>query len=206
MLDRYARKLIDPPLNVLGPMVARSGVSANALTLWGLGIGVGAAVAVALSAFYLALFLLLANRFLDGLDGAVARATTSATRAGPAEFGGYLDIVSDFFFWALLPLGFAVADPANALPAAVLLASFVATGTTFLAYAILAEKGGEKTTARGEKSFFHLGGLTEGTETIGFFVIVLVWPSLFPVLALLFAGLAAITAVTRVYEAWRIYG
>ena len=200
LLDRYARKLIDPPLNVLGPMVARAGVSANTLTLVGLALGVGAAVAVALSAFYLALFLLLANRFLDGLDGAVARSS------GPTMFGGYLDIVSDFFFWALLPLGFAVADPVNALPAAVLLASFVATGTTFLAYAILAEKGGEKTTARGEKSFFHLGGLTEGTETIGFFVIVLMWPSLFPVLAFLFAGLAAITAVTRVYEAWRIYG
>ena len=206
MLDRYARKLIDPPLNVLGPVVARTGVSANALTLLGLALGVGAALAVALHAFFLALFLLLANRFLDGLDGAVARAATSATQAGPTMFGGYLDIVSDFFFWALLPLGFALADPANALPAAALLASFVATGTTFLAYAILAEKGGEKTTARGEKSFFHLGGLTEGTETIGFFVIVLVWPSLFPALALLFAGLAAITAVTRVWEAWRIYG
>lgn len=206
MLDRYARKLIDPAFNTLGPMVARTGVSANTLTLVGLGIGIGAAAAVALHAFHLALLMLLANRFLDGLDGAVARASASAARAGPTEFGGYLDIVSDFFVWALLPLGFAVADPANTLPAAMLLASFVATGTTFLAYAILAEKGGHKTTARGEKSFFHLGGLTEGAETIGFFVIVMAWPSLFPVLASIFAGLAAITAIMRVWEAWRVYG
>lgn len=200
MLDRYARKLIDPPLNALGPMVARTGVSANALTLAGLALGVGAAAAVALHAFHLALFLLLANRFFDGLDGAVARVR------GPTDFGGYLDIVADFFLWALLPLGFVMADPGNAFPAAVLLASFVATGTTFLAYAILAAKGGEKTTVRGEKSFFHLGGLTEGTETIGFFVLVLVWPATFPVLAYIFASLAAITAIMRVSEAWRAYG
>ena len=200
MLDRYARKLIDPPLNILGPMVARTGVSANTLTLAGLALGVGAALAVALHAYHFALLLLLANRFLDGLDGAVARAEM------PTQFGGYLDIVSDFFFWALLPLGFALADPVNALPAAALLASFVATGTTFLAYAILAAKAGETTAARGEKSFFHLGGLTEGTETIGFFVIVMLWPALFPALALIFAALASVTAITRVWEAWRVYG
>lgn len=200
MLDRYARKLIDPPLNALGPVVARTGVPANALTLVGLGIGVGAAVAVAAHTFHLALFLLIANRFLDGLDGAVARVRR------PTEFGGYLDIVSDFLVWALLPLGFVVADPGVAVAAAVLLASFIAAGTTFLAFAILAAKSGDETGARGEKSFFHLGGLTEGAETILFFVIVIAWPGLFAPLAYIFAALVMVTAVSRVYETWRKYG
>ena len=121
-------------------------------------------------------------------------------------YGGYLDIVADLVLWALLPLGFAIADPQNALSAVVLLASFIASGTTFLGYAILAAKTGEETEARGEKSFFHLGGLTEGTETILFFVIVLTWPNLFSILALVFAFLAALTALGRVLEARRSFG
>lgn len=200
MLDAAARKIIDPPLSWIGERVAPSGLSANAVTLTGLVIGVGAAVAIACHAFGPGLLLLLLNRFLDGLDGAIARAGT------PTAFGGYLDIVADFVLWALLPLGFAVADPQNAFPAAVLLASFIASGTTFLAHAILAAKTGEESEARGKKSFFHLGGLTEGTETIAFFVIVLVWPSVFPVAAFVFATMVTTTAIFRGLETRRTFG
>ncbi|MFM6999566.1 MAG: CDP-alcohol phosphatidyltransferase family protein [Limnohabitans sp.] len=77
--------------------------------------------------------LLLASRLLDGLDGSVARLTQ------PTDAGGFLDIALDFVFYAAIPLAFAVAQPAtNALPAA-LLASFIGTGSSFLAFAALAE-------------------------------------------------------------------
>lgn len=204
MLDAAMRKVIDPPLKRLGSVVARTGVTANALTLAGLAIGVFAALAIALSAFGLALVALLFNRLLDGLDGAVARADTGTS--GPTVFGGYLDIVADFLLWAMLPLGFAITDPQNTLAATVLLASFIASGTTFLAHAILAAKAGEETEARGTKSFFHLGGLTEGTETIIFFVLVLLWPGAFVPLAFIFATLATLTAIGRVLETRRAFG
>ena len=198
MIDRFVRPLLDPPLNGMARTLARSGLTANQITLAGLGLGVLAFVALWSGANEFALLLLLLNRLADGLDGALARIK------GPTEFGGYLDIVSDFVLWALLPLGFALLDPANALAAALLLASFIATATTFLAHAILAAKAGEETSVRGKKSFFHLGGLTEGTETIAFFVLVMMWPSLFIPAAFIFAAMATITAFMRVVETHRL--
>lgn len=200
MLDRYLRPLIDPPLNRLAWAVADTGVSANRVTLLGLGVGLGAVVAMGLGHNALALWLLLGNRLLDGLDGAVARLR------GPTEFGGYLDIVSDFAIWALLPLSFAVADPSVSFAAALLLASFMATGTTFLAHAILAAKAGTESKVNGPKSFYHLTGLTEGSETILLFVIVLTWPETFVVAAPIFATLAFITALSRALQTWKQFG
>ena len=63
--------------------------------------------------FYLGLILILINRFLDGLDGRLARL------GKPRKFGAFFDITSDFAFYALIPLGFAVFSPdENALPTA----------------------------------------------------------------------------------------
>jgi phosphatidylglycerophosphate synthase len=57
----------------------------------------------------------------------------------PTDRGAFLDITLDFLFYASVPLAFALADPAaNALPAAVLLAAFIGTGSSFLAFALLA--------------------------------------------------------------------
>jgi hypothetical protein len=61
----------------------------------------------------------------------------------PTDRGAFLDITLDFLFYASIPLAFALADPAaNALPAAVLLAAFIGTGSSFLAFAVLAERRG----------------------------------------------------------------
>src|SRR5690606_36302697 len=124
------------------------------------------------------LALLLASRLMDGLDGAVARATQ------PTDRGGFLDITLDFLFYASIPLAFAVADPArNALPAAVLLAAFIGTASSFLAFAIVAEKHRITSTAFPDKSFYFLGGLTEATETLVAFAAMCLWPTAFPLIA-----------------------
>jgi phosphatidylglycerophosphate synthase len=201
MFDARLRPLIDPPLNVLARALDGGGVSANAITGVGFLIGLGAAAAIGLGYVTLGLVLLLINRLLDGLDGAVAR------RVGPTDFGGYLDIVLDFLVYAAVPVGFAVLDPeANALPAAVLLLSFMGTGSSFLAYAVVAAKRGLSTEIRGRKSFYYLGGLTEGTETIVFFVVCCLWPEHFALLAYVFAGLCWITTVTRIAAARATFG
>jgi len=193
MLDARARPLIDPPLSILGRALAASGVTANSLTLSAFAIGMLALPALAFEWWTVALVLILTNRFLDGLDGAVARATQ------PTDLGGYLDIVCDFIFYALIPVGFAIADPAaNALPAAILIASFVGAGSTFLAHAILAERHGLTTRAQGHKSLFYMSGLMEGTETIAVFIALCLWPDWFPMLALVTAGLCAVSTVGRI--------
>ena len=141
----------------------------------------------------LGLGLLLLSRLMDGLDGTVARLTR------PTDAGGFLDIALDFLFYAAMPLAFAWADPvANALPAAVLLASFMGTGSSFLAFEVLAEKRQLGDTALPGKSFYFLGGLTEATETIAVFAAMCWWPQHFAILAYGFSVLCGITTAMRV--------
>jgi phosphatidylglycerophosphate synthase len=201
MLDGLARRLLDPTLGRAGHALARRGVKADGLTAAGLVLGLSSAAAVAARADLLALVLLALNRLGDGLDGAVAGATRRTDR------GGLLDIVCDFAVYGAVPLAFAVRDPAaNALAAAALLFSFYVNGASFLAYAAVAAKRGLETAGRGAKSIYFTAGLAEGTETIACFAAMMLWPTLFPVLAYGLAILAFASAGARVALAWRTFG
>ena len=176
MLDARLRRLIDPPIDRIGAVLARRGIGADALTLGGFIAGVLAITAVMAELYGLALVLFLTNRLADGLDGAVARQTRLT------DLGGFLDIVLDFIVYAGMVFGFAVADPAaNALAAAFLLFAFMGTGSSFLAFAVMAAKRGIATDLRGRKSLYYLGGLAEGTETILFLTLACVLPESFVV-------------------------
>jgi phosphatidylglycerophosphate synthase len=195
-LQPWLRRACDP----LGRALVRRGVSADSVTLAGFGVGAGAGAALAAGAFKTGLALILFNRLADGLDGAIARATAPTAR------GAFLDIGLDFVFYALVPLGFAFADPPrNALPAAVLLATFIGTGSSFLAFAAVAAGRGLKATAFPNKGLYYLGGLTEGGETIAVFVAMCLWPPAFPALAAVFAALCLITTLTRWAWGWRAF-
>ena len=197
MLDAALRRLIDPPLDRAGRALAGIGLGADAVTLGGFAVGLAALPLIATGNYAAGLAAFLLNRLADGLDGAVAR------HRGPTDFGGYLDIVGDFLVYAALPLGFALARPENALPATFLVVSFVGTGSTFLAYAIIAAKHRVHTSRRGSKAFYYLGGLTEGTETIAFFAAACLFPAAFPALAWGFGALCWVTTISRVLAAWR---
>jgi phosphatidylglycerophosphate synthase len=197
MFDAKLRPLIDPPLNALGRALARIGVSADALTLAGAATGAAAGFAIAEGVFGLALGLIALSRMLDGLDGAVARATRLT------DFGGYLDIVADLVFYCAIPLGFAAYADENAFPAATLLASFALTGITFLSYAAVAARRGATTDAHGKKSIFYSTGLAEGAETIAVFVAMCVIPGAFVLIAFAYAGLCVLTVLQRTMLARR---
>ena len=199
MIDANIRRLIDPPLARAGQRLAAAGVGADALTIGGCLLGLAAALAVAAGQFYIALALLIANRIADGLDGAIARAT------GPTDRGAFLDIALDFLVYAAVPLGFAAWSPhANAFAAALLLASFVANGSAFLAFSTLAEKRGVTTTRQGQKSIYYLAGIAEGFETIAFMIAFCLFPTAFPILAIIFATLCWISAVGRLVLGWTL--
>jgi len=200
MLDPLLRRIIDPPLDRAGGWLAAKGLSANQLTLAGLLVGLGCVPLLAIEAYGWALACCLANRLIDGLDGAVARVR------GPTDFGGYADIVADMVFYAAVVLGFALARPENAPWAALLLASFVGTASSFLGYAVIAAKRGEQTAVRGEKSFYHAAGVIEGTETVAFVVAMLSFPRYFNHIAAAFSLLCGLTIVGRLvsaHAAWR---
>ena len=206
MLDSSLRRRIDPPLDAVGRRLARRGVTADQVTIAGSAIGLGAAAAIALGWPLTGLALIVLNRLCDGVDGAVARAGLSRGK-GPTDRGGFLDITLDFVFYAAIPLAFAVVDPArNALAAAALLASFVASGATFLAFAIFAQKRGMTTSAQGGKSIYYLAGLAEGTETIAVFGAFCLWPAWFPLLATAFAAVCTVSAAARIVMGWKAFG
>ena len=191
------RRLIDPPLKGAAAFWPRK-ISANQITIVGLLLGVGCFLAIITNAMTAALTLLILNRLADGLDGAVARAQT------PSDLGAYLDIVSDFMLWGLLPIGFIILDSNNAIAAAVLLSSFSMSMTVFLAFAIMAEKRGLETNTQGYKNFFYIAGLAEGTETIAFFAIVIIWPGIFIPAAFIYAGIVYLSVIGRVASSYLI--
>lgn len=197
MFDTQLRPLINPPLERAARLIARTSVSANALTIAGAFVALGAGAAVAVECYSFALALIIVNRLLDGIDGPLARIR------GSTDFGGYLDIVCDFVFYAAIPVGFGLADERNLQPALALLGSFVAAGTSFLAYAIIAAKRGMQTRAQGEKTFFCEAGFAEGAETIAAFVLACLMPAWFPVIAYAYAALCALTVLGRIASAYR---
>jgi phosphatidylglycerophosphate synthase len=193
MLDRAANAALQPLLQAGARGLLRLGFSADGVTVLGFGIGLAAAAAIAMQHYAVGLALLLASRLADGMDGALARLTQ------PTDRGAFLDITLDFLFYASIPLAFAVADPLrNALPAAVLLAAFIGTGSSFLAFAVLAERRGMSSSRFPGKGFFYLGGLTEASETLICFGLMCVWPEKFSWWAYGFAVLCSLTIASRV--------
>ena len=188
------------PLLALAHAAVALRLKADTLTLTGFAFGIGAALAIACGLPLWGLLLLLCSRLLDGLDGAVARLGTATDR------GAFLDITLDFLFYASIPLAFALADPAaNALAAAVLLAAFMGTASSFLAFAVLAERRGLKSEAYPNKGLYYLGGLTEASETLICFVLMCLWPAHFAAFALAFAALCGLTILGRLAAGWQAF-
>jgi phosphatidylglycerophosphate synthase len=197
MIDARLLPLQRAALQPVATFLAHRGLRADQLSLAGFSAGIGAFVALCFGAWLAALALILANRLLDGLDGAVARIK------GPTDRGAYLDIALDMVFYAMIPLGFAVQAPeAHALPAAVLITSFVGTGSSFLAFSAVAAKLGRKAPAFPTKGIYYAGGLAEGFETIAVFIAMCVFPGSFAVIAYGFSALCAITTVIRWRQGW----
>ncbi len=193
MLDKHVVPLIKPPLKRIATKLHSRGWTADRVSVIGFVLGLLCVLALALGSALTALFFLLLNRLADGIDGEIARLQT------PTDAGAFLDISLDFIFYAVFPLGFALADPsANALAAAVLIASFVGTGASFLAFSSLAQKRGIEHPEFNYKGLYYLNGLAEGTETVLCFALMCLLPNHFVLLAFLFALICFITAINRV--------
>ena len=199
MLDRWTMPLTQAPLRYLARCLQGAGIRPDQVTLMAFAIGMLALPLLALEWYAAALLMILLNRLGDGVDGALARLSDRASDAG-----GFLDIGLDFVFYAAVVLGFALADPpSNALAAAFLLFAFIGTGTSFLAFAIMATRHGLERPRFQHKAFYYLHGLTEGTETILAFVLFCLLPGHFALLAPLFAVACLITTATRLWGGYR---
>ncbi|UUM29596.1 CDP-alcohol phosphatidyltransferase family protein [Vibrio japonicus] len=195
MLDRVSIQLIRQPLMLAAKYLDTTGLTANQVTVLGFVWGCFSLPALMAEHYLLALVFIVLNRIFDGLDGALARIQ------GITDAGGFLDISLDFLFYSLIPFGFVLANPEqNAVAGAFLIFSFVGTGSSFLAFAVMASKRGIGNPVYKNKSLYYMSGLTEGTETIACLVAFCLFPLHFPAIAYLFGAACWFTTFTRIYS------
>ncbi len=193
MLDRKVLDLSRTVLLSLAQKLSAHRIRADQVSWLGFALGLCAVPLIALQHELWAIVFILLNRLADGIDGSIARITA------PTDRGAFLDIALDFLFYSAVPLAFALANPQqNALAAATLIYAFVGTGSSFLAFAVIAAKRNISSSEHPGKGFFYLGGLTEATETILVFIAMCLLPQHFKTLAYAFAALCAITTITRI--------
>ncbi len=197
MLDKWTLKLVKPPLLLAAKVLSRLGVTANQVSIVGFFTGMLCLPLLAFNLYFPALLCILFNRSCDGLDGSLARLGT------PTDGGAFLDITLDFVFYSAVVFGFALAEPAqNSLAAAALIFAFVGTGSTFLAFGIMAERKNILSINYPNKGFYYLNGLAEGTETIAFLVLFCLFPGSFPVLAWIFAIICYLSTTIRIISGY----
>jgi phosphatidylglycerophosphate synthase len=192
-------RMLAPPARLL------RGVEPAVITAVGFALGLGAAWAAWAGAFGMGLALWLANRTLDGLDGAVAR-----LRGGGSDLGGFLDLVADFAVYAAIPLAMALrpgADPELSRAALVLVAVFYVNGASWMVPAALLEKRGRGARTRDESTSVTMPeGLVAGGETVVFYTLFFLLPHWQVGLFHLMAALTAVTILQRIVWGVRVFG
>jgi phosphatidylglycerophosphate synthase len=194
MIDPLLNRLLKKPLCSIAKQFVKHGVSADIVTLLSFILGILAVPAIIFGYYILALCLILLNRLGDGLDGAIARETS------PSDAGGFLDITLDFIFYSAIVFAFVWADPSqNAIAGSFLMLSFMGTGGSFLAFAIMASKQGIESPKYAQKSLHYMSGLAEGFETILVLCLFCLLPEHFVLIASVFALVCWVTAIIRIW-------
>ncbi len=178
-------------------LLAKAGISPNALTVFGFTMTLGVAWVLSTGHFFLGGFLVLLSGSLDFLDGALARATGRSTK-----FGAFLDSTLDRFSDAALFLG--------------LLAYYASQGSHYLEIVLIgAALTGSLVTSYTRARAEGLGlkdevGVFTRTERIILLAIGLIighWHSdAMTVVLWIIAVLSNLTALQRIYHVWRQTG
>lgn len=188
MFDGRWRKGVDQGLKPLGSGIRRTGITANHLTTSGLVLAAACAVAIGSGHLRLGFVLLIAAALPDMLDGAVAKASGTASPRG-AFFDSVADRVTDALVLGGIGWHMASSDGGLApmLPFAVL-------GTSTL---ISYERAKAESLGYAAK-----GGLMERAERIIALAFGLAFSALLvPVLWIMLA-LTSVTAVQRFVKVW----
>ncbi|GAB4458838.1 MAG: CDP-alcohol phosphatidyltransferase family protein [Anaerolineales bacterium] len=191
MFDSYLRRFKD---RLGAPLALRlRRVSPTVVSLLGLAIGLLAAFAAYKNQYLWALALWILNRILDGLDGLIARLHDKQS-----DFGGYVDILTDFIVYAALPIGLVAGSPSieRYLALSVLLASFYVNAASWMYLAAILEKRAAREPET-QTTIVMPAGLIGGFETILAYGIFILFPAYLTLLFSIFAALVFITVVQR---------
>ena len=197
MFDIPLRRLKDR----VGTPLAKhlSGVSPLYMSVIALIVGLLASYAAYKNQNLLALGLWLLNRALDGLDGLIARMHYQQT-----DFGGYVDIITDYIVYALLPIGLVVGLPSEEryLVLALMLASFYVNTASWMYLSAILEKRAIRD-PKSQTTIIMPAGLIGGFETLVAYSVFLVFPTQIIILFSSFTVLVCITAIQRIWWAAR---
>ena len=197
MFDRQIQKYTQKPLQYIAKLFLKF-ISPNHMTLIGFSFGLLMCLSIIIDQYLIAIIFLFLNRLSDGLDGTMARLQN------PTPLGGYLDIVLDFLIYGGFVLSFGITEQNNTLLSMILLFCYIGTGSTFLAKAaILPSLTNQNLNEEIPKSFHYAVGLVEGTETIAFMVLCLLFPNLFIYFSFIFIILCLITIAFRIIVCYK---
>ncbi|MDB9776902.1 CDP-alcohol phosphatidyltransferase family protein [Alphaproteobacteria bacterium] len=200
MIDKIIQPYTQPFLKIISKILIKF-ITPNQVSLVGFISGLVMCAFIILDFYLYALVALILNRFLDGLDGTMARLTT------PTPFGGYIDIVFDFIIYGGFVLSFGLTNNTFITSACLLLFLYIGTSSTFLAYAALLKnynpKFENKNSKKINKGFYYTSGLVEGFETIVFMILCLLAPEFFNIFAILFSMFCLVTIVSRVFISYK---
>lgn len=102
MFDVWLCLLIDLFLNVVGNVLVGVGVMVNMIMLVGFGFGIFVVVVIVCDYLLVGCVFIVLNWLFDGLDGVVVCVLYKI------DFGGYFDIILDFFFYVVIFLVFVI--------------------------------------------------------------------------------------------------
>jgi CDP-diacylglycerol--glycerol-3-phosphate 3-phosphatidyltransferase len=190
MLDRHWRKGVEQGLGPLGNRLRRMGVTADALTVFGLLCSVATALLIASGHLVWAVVGVIVSGIADLLDGAIARGSGQASPRG-AFFDSVTDRASDALLFGGVAWYLADQNPYYAI-----LAFAVAACSMMISY--------ER--ARAEALGLDArGGLMERAERFVFLAIGLAFNVLVPVLWIMLV-LTSFTAIQRFVRVYRQAG
>ena len=189
MFDGKFRTPVDKAVKPFGAALRKTGLTPDHLTILGLLVGVGAAVAIGAGYLRLGLLLVILAALPDLLDGALAKASGSASQRG-AFFDSTVDRITD----ALLLGGIAWYLATEESPHMALLPYAVMAVSSLISYQ----------RAKAESLGIEAkGGLMERAERIIALCLGLLVPMLLVPILWIMLVLTSITAVQRFVKVWK---
>ena len=189
MLENWIRKsyqaiFVDPLVRCINDKA-----SPMLVTLLAVIFGVLFVPAIVLGDTIIAIILLLLSGYCDTLDGSLARHQSTSS-----PLGSVCDIMADRLVEFSVIFGLFLINPATrALATVLMLGSVLLCVTSFLVVGVFSENDSEK-------SFHYSPGIMERAEAFIFFILMVLLPQYFNLLAFIFAFLVALTAIIRLVQ------
>ena len=189
MFDGRFKTQIERYVRPIGESLRRTGLSPDHFTLLGLCVAAASAVAIGTGKMQLGLLLVICSALPDLLDGALAKASNSASQRG-AFFDSVVDRVSDSFLFGGVAWFYASSDTPqfSIVPFAILGASLIISYERAKAESL---------------GLYAKGGLMERAERIILLCFGLLFDSLLKWVMVVMLVLVVMTAVQRFAKVWK---